>query len=427
MTRTIEVPVLTRVEGEGALRVCIDNGKVADLQLRIFEPPRFFEKFLEGRTWREVPDVVARICGICPVAYQMSASHAIEMAFGAQVTAPIRALRRLYYCGEWIESHCLHIHLLAAPDFLGYPDAIALARDYPDVVRRGLRLQALGNDIIKVFGGRPVNPVGVIPGGFYRAPSMRELADLLVRIEQAIPEAEAVLYWLAGLDLPMTARPTNFVSLRHPDEYPMNEGEIVGSRGQRFSATEFERHVEERQVPYSTALHARLDSEAYFLGPLARINNNLDRLPPDTARLAEQSGVVWPSDNPYHSALARALEVHLALVEARRLIRDYRRPSRGYVAVTPRAATGMAATEAPRGILWHRYTFDAKGLVTAARIVPPTSQNQLQIEADLAATVNESPQLDDDALRARLEASIRNYDPCISCSTHFLRLSIERR
>jgi coenzyme F420-reducing hydrogenase alpha subunit len=426
MTRTVEVPVLTRVEGEGALHVRIEQDKVKELQLRIFEPPRFFEKFLEGRTWREVPDVVARICGICPVAYQMSAVHAIEMAFGMQITPEIRALRRLYYCGEWIESHSLHIHLLAAPDFLGYPDAIRMAKDHPEAVRRGMRIQALGNDIIKIFGGRPVNPVGVLPGGFYRPPRLREFKPLLERVEAAIPDTEAVVRWLATLDLPKMTREANFVSMRHPDEYPMNEGRIVGSRGLDFAATEFEKYVEERHMPHSTALHARINGEPYFLGPLARLNNNLDRLPPETKKLLDDTKIAWPSSNPYHSALARAVEIHLALIEARRLMRAYRQLSKGYVDATVQAGVGMAATEAPRGILWHRYEMDDRGLVKRARIVPPTSQNQAQIEADLTATVHESLTLTDDALRQRLEASIRNYDPCISCSTHFLRLTVER-
>ncbi len=426
MTRTVEVPVLTRVEGEGALHVRIEQDKVKELQLRIFEPPRFFEKFLEGRTWREVPDIVARICGICPVAYQMSAAHAIEMAFGMQITPEIRALRRLYYCGEWIESHSLHIHLLAAPDFLGYPDAIRMAKDHAEAVRRGMRIQALGNDIIKIFGGRPVNPVGVLPGGFYRAPPLHEIKPLLERVEAAIPDTEAVVRWLATLDLPKMTRDTNFVSMRHPDEYPMNEGRIMGSRGLDFAATEFEKFVEERHLPHSTALHARIKGEPYFLGPLARLNNNLDRLPPETKKLVDDTKITWPSSNPYHSAMARALEIHLALIEARRLMRGYRVPPKAYVDATPRAGVGMAATEAPRGILWHRYEMDDRGLVKRARIVPPTSQNQAQIEADLTATVHESLTLNDDDLRQRLEASIRNYDPCISCSTHFLRLTVER-
>ncbi|MEW6353239.1 MAG: Ni/Fe hydrogenase subunit alpha [Pseudomonadota bacterium] len=425
--RRIEVPVLTRVEGEGALYVHIDGEQVKDLRLNIFEPPRFFEKFLEGRSWKEVPDAVARICGICPVAYQMSAVHAIEAAFGVAVTPEIRQLRRLNYCGEWMESHSLHIHLLAAPDFLGYPDAIALAQDHPDIVRRGMRLQGLGNSILTTMGGRSIHPVNARVGGYYRAPDRAEAAALLTRLRDAVADAEELVRWTASLELPSIMRDAPFVSLRHAHEYPMNEGRIVSSEGLDISAAEFEAHVEEQQVPHSTALHAHLHGKPYWVGPLARLNNNLDRLPAHTARLLTQTGIVWPSRNPYHSVMARALEIHLALTEAISILENYQPSRHAHVAVTPRAGTGMAATEAPRGMLWHRYEFtEDSGLVSRARIIPPTSQNQAHIEADLRATVHEHIDWGDDALRARLEAGIRNYDPCISCSTHFLQLTVVR-
>jgi coenzyme F420-reducing hydrogenase alpha subunit len=422
----IEVPFLTRVEGEGALHVRIADGQIEDLRLEIFEPPRFFEKFLEGRTWKEVPDIVARICGICPVAYQMSASHAIEKVFGAEITPEIRALRRLYYCGEWIESHSLHIHLLAAPDFLGYPDGITMAKDYPHEVKRGLRLQALGNDIIKVFGGRPVNPVGVRPGGFYRAPEQWEMNTLLEQCREALPAAEELVRWTARIKLPDLKREGPFVSMRHASEYPMNEGRIVSNEGLDIDAEEYERHFEEFQAPHSTALHAHLHGKPYWVGPLPRLNNNLDRLPAETGTLLRETGIQWPSSNPYHSVVARALEIHLALLEAIRILESYRKLPKGYVEVTPQAGVGAACTEAPRGILWHRYKLDDQGLVVKARIVPPTSQNQAHIEKDLRQTVLESLDMEQEPLRLRLESSIRNYDPCISCATHFLKLHIER-
>lgn len=425
-TRRIEVPVLTRVEGEGALHVRIEGDRITDLRLRIFEPPRFFEKFLQGRTWKEVPDIVARICGICPVAYQMSAAHAIERIFGASITPEIRALRRLYYCGEWIESHALHIHLLAAPDFFGYPDAIAMAKQFPDEVKRGMRLQGLGNDIVKIFGGRPVNPVGVLPGGFYRAPEQWEMADMLKRCKALLPDAEEVVRWTAGITVPDIVRDAPFVSMRHPDEYPMNEGRIVSNTGLDIDAEDYEQHFTEFQVPHSTALHAHLDGKPYWVGPVPRLNNNLDRLPSATEKLLRETGIRWPSANPYHGMLARAIEVHLALVEAIRILEGYRRPAKGHAEVAPRAGTGAAATEAPRGILWHRYEMDDQGFVVNARIVPPTSQNQAHMEADLRRSVLESLDLTDEALQLRLEAGIRNYDPCISCSTHFLKLTVER-
>ncbi|MCK9530197.1 MAG: Ni/Fe hydrogenase subunit alpha [Gammaproteobacteria bacterium] len=425
--RRVDIPILTRVEGEGALFVRLENGQVTDLRLKIFEPPRFFEHFLRSRTWREVPDIVARICGICPVAYQMSASNAIEMAFGVDVPQPIRDLKRLYYCGEWIESHALHIHLLAAPDFLGFPDAIQMAKDYPHEVRRGMHLQGLGNAILKIMGGRPVNPVGAVPGGFYRAPARGEARDMLHKLKEALPHAEAMVRWVGNLKVPEVTRDVPSVSLRADDEYPMNYGRIVSDRGLNIDVSEFPQHFQEFQQPHSTALHAHLHGAPYWVGPTPRLNNNLDRLPPSTAKLLGETPVAWPSNNPYHSALARAIELHLAMVEAIRLLEAYDRPPKPHVDVVPRAGVGSGCTEAPRGILWHRYEMDAQGNVAHATIIPPTSQNQAQMEADMRASVMESLHMSDEGLRLRLESGIRNYDPCISCSTHFLRLTVERR
>ncbi|MFA5529701.1 MAG: Ni/Fe hydrogenase subunit alpha [Thiohalomonadaceae bacterium] len=425
--RRVDVPILTRVEGEGALHVGLEGGQVTDLRLRIFEPPRFFEHFLRSRTWREVPDIVARICGICPVAYQMSACNAIEMAFGVEVPPPIRDLKRLFYCGEWIESHALHIHLLAVPDFLGYPDAITLAKDYPEAVRRGMHLQGLGNGLLQVMGGRPVNPVGAVPGGFYRAPSRTEARDMLRKFREALPLAEQLVRWVGGLQLPDVTREVTSVSLRADDEYPMNYGRIVSDRGLDIAVSEFGQHFREFQVPHSTALHALLHDEPYWVGPVPRLNNNLDRLPPSTAKLLGETPVSWPSQNPYHSALARAIEIHVAVVEAIRLLESYGTPPKPHVDIVPRAGVGYGCTEAPRGILWHRYELDDQGKVVHATIVPPTSQNQAQMEADMRASILENLHLSDGDLRLRLESGIRNYDPCISCSTHFLKLTVERR
>ena len=197
----INVPALARVEGEGALEIDIRNDKIAQLQLRIYEPPRYFEKFLEGREFSDIPDIVARICGICPVAYQMSAVQAIESIFETEITPWIRDMRRVMYCGEGIQSPSLHIHMLAAPDFLGLNNIMEMTKDHAEIVRRGLRLQALGNRLITLFGARSVHPIGVRVGGFSRAPDANEVSQVLDEIHSAIPEAEALLAWVASLDL----------------------------------------------------------------------------------------------------------------------------------------------------------------------------------------------------------------------------------
>ncbi|MGD8568608.1 MAG: Ni/Fe hydrogenase subunit alpha [Gammaproteobacteria bacterium] len=425
---SIEVPVLARVEGEGALELSIKDNHIDKLHLRIFEPPRLFEKLLEGRPFSDVPDVVARICGICPVAYQMSAVHAIESIFAADPGPWVRTMRRLMYCGEWIESHALHIHLLAAPDFLGFNNAIAMADKYPDEVRRGVQLQALGNRLIRLLGGRSVHPVGVCAGGFYGAPSVAEVKALLDEFKRALPMAKALVEWAASLQLPDDQQNFTSVALSHEHEYPMNEGRLVSSGGLDIDIADYQQHFAETHVPHSTALHSHLNGKPYLVGPLARINLNFDKLSDEVKQTVKDTGIAFPSNNMFHSIVARAAEIYCAFLEAIEIMEQYQPTSTPHVKVLPRAGTGFGCTEAPRGILWHRYQLDDNGQVFNADIIPPTSQNQARIEQDLATSL-QAFGLDqsDDELRLRSETVIRNYDPCISCSTHFLKLKVHRQ
>ncbi|MDX3966863.1 MAG: Ni/Fe hydrogenase subunit alpha [Bradyrhizobium sp.] len=425
--RTIKVDYLARVEGEGGLKVIVRDGAVQSAELSIFEPPRFFEAFLRGRAFAEAPDITARICGICPIAYQMSAVHAMEDALGVTVTGPLRDLRRLIYCGEWIESHTLHVYMLHAPDFLGYAGAIDMARDQGDVVRRGLGLKKAGNEIVSLLGGREIHPINVRVGGFYRTPRRRELEPLAERLKWAREAAFETVRWTAGFDFPERERDYTFVALRHTAEYPFNEGRIVSNRGLDIVPTDYEDHFEETHVERSTALHSRLrGGGSYLVGPLARYNLNFERLSPLAQEAAREAGLGPTCTNPYRSIVVRAIEVLYACDEALRIIDSYEEPDRPTVAVEPRAATGYAATEAPRGLLYHRYRLEADGTIAEARIVPPTSQNQASIEEDLASYIGGFLDLPDEALRHRCEQTVRNYDPCISCSAHFLRLEMDR-
>ncbi len=428
--RTIAVDYLARVEGEGALKVRLDGPTVQAVELRLFEPPRFFEALLRGRSYAEAPDLTARICGICPVAYQMSSAHAIERALGLSVPAPIRDLRRVLYCGEWIESHALHIYLLHAPDFLGYPDALRLARDRPEVVRRGLALKKAGNEVLSVLGGREIHPVNVRIGGFYRLPTAEELDGLRSTLRAALALAEETVRWVAGFEFPAAEEPYEFVALRHPSDYPMNEGRIVSSEGLLADPWEFDTVFEERQVPYSTALHCRRrGGGTYLVGPLARYNLNADHLTPRARAAAAAAGLGREERNPYRSIVVRAVEVLFACEEALRLLSAYRPPDRPFVEppLDFAGGTGAWVTEAPRGILAHAYRLAPDGSIADARIVPPTSQNQARIEEDLCHVVTRLVDRSDAELADACERSIRNYDPCISCSTHFLKLEVDRR
>lgn len=428
--RTIAVDYLARVEGEGALKVRIQDDRVEDVQLKIFEPPRFFEAFLRGRSYLEAPDITARICGICPVAYQMSSCHAMERALGMKVDGPIRELRRLLYCGEWIESHPLHIYLLHAPDFLGYPDAIQMAKDYPEAVQHGLALKKVGNSLMSLLGGREIHPINVRVGGFYRAPTVAELRAFRPELEGAMPLAEETVRFAADLDFPDIEEDYEFVSLRHDHEYPMNEGDLVSSRGVRVPQDRWDDVFEEVQAPHSNALQSvRKGGGSYLVGPLSRYALNRDHLTPRALQLAQSVGLEDVVRNPYKSIIVRGIETMYAIETALRIIDQYHRPEKAWVeppAVT-QTVTGAATTEAPRGILYHRYRIGPGGLIEDAKIVAPTSQNQKRIEDDLRHLVERSLSLDETSLTDACERAIRNHDPCISCATHFLKLDLERQ
>jgi len=425
MPKTIKVDFLARVEGEGALTIEFDGETAKHVELRIFEPPRFFEAFLQGRAAAEAPDITARICGICPVAYQMSACGAVEDALDMTLPDELRTLRRLLYCGEWIESHALHMFMLHAPDFLGYQDSLAMAKDHPELVKAGLAIKKTGNAIVNVVGGREVHPINVRIGGFYRLPERSRLRAVLPDIEAALDSMDAKLDALARLPFPDFERDYEFVGLRHERDYPFCEGRIVSNRGLDIAVRDYDAHFEEQHLPHSTALHSRIRGRgAYFTGPLARFNLNADRLGARARDASARIGFSAPCTNPFKSLLARGIEVIQVLDEARRIISGYRDDGPAHLEPEWRAATGYGCSEAPRGILYHRYRIDDAGNIESAQIVPPTSQNQSTIEDDLreiAPRLAGMPHADATWLA---EQSIRNYDPCISCSTHFLKLKI---
>jgi coenzyme F420-reducing hydrogenase alpha subunit len=425
-SRTIKVDYLARVEGEGGILVKIKDQEVVDVKFRIFEPPRFFEAFLRGRRFDEAPDITARICGICPVAYQMSACHAMEDAFGVEITAPIRALRRLIYCGEWIESHALHVYLLHAPDFLGYEDAIQMAKDHPDAVNRGLRLKKIGNAIVTLLGGREIHPINVRVGGFYRVPDKTEFHPLIEELKWARDAARETVRWTATLPFPDFERDYEFVALRHPQEYPFNDGRLVSNTGLDIPIREFEQHFREEHVVHSNALHSsRKEEESYLVGPMARYSINFDRLTPLAQDAAREAGLGPVCRNPFQSIVVRAVEILYACEEALRILDEYEKPEQPFVEVSPKTSSGCGCTEAPRGILYHRYRLDDRGTIVDAKIVPPTSQNQKSIEHDLRQFAAANIGMQKDRLQWRCEQTVRNYDPCISCATHFLNLQIE--
>ncbi len=426
--RTIKTDYLARVEGEGAMSVRLVDGHVEDVELRIFEPPRFFEAFLRGRSFREAPDITARICGICPVAYQTSAVNAIEDACGTVIPEPIRMLRRLLYCGEWIESHALHVYMLHAPDFLGYDGAVQMAREHPREVERGLALKKAGNEVLALLGGREIHPINVRVGGFYRAPTRAELRALVEPLERAREAALETVRWTATFDFPEREIPCELVALSEPGTYAIEDGRIASDRGLDIAPASYDEHFAEEHVARSNALHSRrADGGVYLCGPLARFTLGYDELSAMAREAATAAGLGNECRDAFRSIVVRSVELVYACDEALRIIDLYHEPDTASVEVEPRSGTGYGVSEAPRGLLYHRYRLDDDGTIVDAKIVPPTSQNQLAIEDDLRGVVTAYRELPDEELRGLCEQTIRNYDPCISCATHFLTLEVDRR
>jgi len=423
----INVPVMVRVEGEGALEFTARQGKIENLHLKIFEPPRLFEKFLEGQQYTEIPVMAARVCGICPIAYQLTSIRALERLFEVDPGPWVCDMRRVVQCGEWLQSHALHIHLLAAPDFFGYDNAVAMAADHPETVMRGIRLQGLGNDLLAMFGGRSVHPIGLCVGGFYRAPPEAEVDAMISRLKSCLGDAREVVAWAAALQLPVDHQTFTCVAVHDNEEYGLNEGKIQSSTGLSINVEDYLTHFKEHQVSHSTAFYSLLNNACYLVGPLARVNLNYQQLPEEIKNLCTEYGLVFPSTNMFDNLRARALELYFCVHESLRILKNYRRPRRAAVEVHPREGVACHATEAPRGLIFHRYVIDEKGNVKSATMIPPTSQNQATMEVNLKkAVLDFGLHNSDDAIRELCEKIIRNYDPCISCSTHFLNVKVHR-
>jgi coenzyme F420-reducing hydrogenase alpha subunit len=424
--KTIEVSALARVEGEGGLYIGVKDGQVVEIRLDIYEPPRFFEGFLVGRFLQDVPDITARICGICPVAYQMSSVTALEKALELEVSPQVYALRRLMYCGEYIESHALHIYLLQAPDLLGQPSALDLALIAPEVVKNALRMKKIGNEVLKAIGGRSVHPVNACVGGWYRWPEAASLQALLPELEWGLEAARETVRWSLTLPYPELEIDYEFVAIHHPEEYGVMHGDAWSSKGSKTSVADYEMRYFEEHVQRSNALHGHTAyGGTYLVGPLARLNLNHAQLLPEAQKALKDARLKLPLKNPYKSLIARAIELVNFYEEAIQTIKGYQPDGPAHPTLKLKAGEGCGMSEAPRGLLYHRYKIDEQGMVKFAKIVPPTAQNLPRIEADLFALAPKLVKMEQEVATLTAEHLVRAYDPCISCATHFLKLKIK--
>ncbi|MCZ7581888.1 MAG: Ni/Fe hydrogenase subunit alpha [Deltaproteobacteria bacterium] len=423
-TYTIDVHHVTRVEGHGNIRVNVRNGEVEDVRLMISEANRFFESFTRGMRPHEIPWIVGRICGICCVGHQLAATKAVEDAQKIAVSDQTKLLRKLLNDSQFIQSHVLHVYFLAVPDYVGVPSVLPLAKTHPDVVRRALALKKLANDYTAVMGGRMLHPMANTLKGWRKLPDLRELEKIRDRLVAAVPDLQETVGTMTSLSIPPYERETEFVSLKHPDEYALYDGLVYSSDTKTsVPVSEYRNVTNEFTVAHSTTKWSRWHRESYAVGALARVNNNFDQLRPEAKEAAEAMGLKVPCFNPYMNNVAQVVEtIHCAfnsveMIEA--LLQSGL--AEEDISYKPTAGRGFGATEVPRGILFHDYAFDGTGRCVDANAVIPTSQNINNIEQDMRAFVPRMlPDLSRDDITLRLEMLLRAYDPCISCSVHML-------
>ncbi|RKQ63562.1 coenzyme F420-reducing hydrogenase alpha subunit [Thermovibrio guaymasensis] len=411
MKKELNVNHLTRVEGHGAVDIVIENSRLSEIRLRFAEGPRFFEVITKDRLYTEIPKIVSRICGICYVSHRLAAVFAIEDAFRVKVNRGIELLRSLLTVGEFLESHSLHIYFLALPDYMGYPSTLAMVKDYPNVVKRGFKLKEVGNRIMKLIGGKTVHGENILVGGFASIPSREELEEVGRSLLKLIPEIESTLFFLDGLEYPEFESSHEMEMCLNSPSPSLFSSEVSLSDGTNFTKREYELFVREEVSPYSTAKVSKVKGKPFLIGPLARVNRL--ELHPKVLELTKRLKHSFPSKNSHLANLARAVELldvaYRGVEFVEELLSLY--PFEPTVEVNPREGTGFGVKEAPRGTLYHKYTFDSKGRCIGANIITPTAQLQSVIEDDLRALVETSLDSEDSEIKKRAEVLIRAYDP----------------
>jgi len=427
----IEVPYVTRVEGHGNIVIDMKKGKLLTSHLEVVEPPRYFEAMLKGYPYTDIALITSRICGICSVGHQMTSLKATEKALGIDVSEQTVLLRKLLIYGATMQSHVLHIYFLAAPDLLGVSSVVPLAATHPDVVKMALRMKKLANDICDKLGGRTIHPNRLVPGGFTKLPTPADLTWIRTMLEQQmVPDAKASLALLTSLlpKFPTFQRETEYIGLSHEKEYAFYDGDVASTDAGHSPVDDYLSLTNEFIVPYSTSKHCRHSRSSYFVGALGRFNNNYSRLNPLAKTAAAELGLAPVVKNPFLNTAAQLVETVHVVEESMKLLDDLL--VRGIKAEKPvvperlREGRAAEATEVPRGILFHDYTYDNRGQVVKANCIIPTTQNTQCIDDDMAELV---PWMLDkgmtkDQMTLTLEMLVRAYDPCISCSVHFLEV-----
>ncbi len=425
--KKIEVCYLARVEGQADIKVEVTSTGDVKAQFAVFEPIRFIEAFLEGREYYEAHEIASRICGICPIAHQMTALRAVENALNVEVTSQTIALRRLLALSGWIQSHTLSLYFLTLPDYLGFGSVMDVANEYMDSVKQALRLKKLGNDLSEIVGGRAVHPISAVFGGFSKAPRKEDLAEIRQRSQREKEDIWDTVDLFRSFDYPEIDRKTELVAISSDEEYAVNEGRLKSTNGLNLSERQYRVYVQEKEVPYSNAKKSFINDRDFLSGPIARVSINYEQLTSDAKKAAKLLNLNLPCCNPFANIKARVVELVYALDEINRIVDvlklDY--SEQPMKAEKGNSCEGFALTEAPRGLLYHSYKLDSSGLVKKADIVPPTAHNSASIEASLRGLAPKLLEKKQD-LKLGCEKLLRAYDPCISCSVHVSKVNASK-
>jgi len=416
----IDINYIARVEGESSVKLEIEEGKLKELRLNIWEPPRFFEGFLVGRKFDEVPDIVARICGICPVSHMTTAIRAMENAFGFTPSTEVKKIRKILALSQILSSHLAHLYVLALPDFFRLNSVVEMLPRFDKEIKRFLRLKEAANSITALFGGRALHPVSMVVGGFTKVPSKADTEKAAKELESLHGDALETLKMASELKCPALENNAEFVALTGKGEYAINGGMISSTKGLDIKEHEYTSYFIEGEVPYSNAKRTIIKGRGSFMaGALSRINLGFDNLLPDAKKASEDIGFKG-GGNPFLNNLAQAVELVHAFQECAALLREFSLKSvKNYFAdFKVREGAGSAVTEAPRGMLYHYYEIDRSGIITKANIVTPTAHNFLNLEESLKELVTENIDKPEDELILLCEMLVRAYDPCFSCSVH---------
>jgi len=421
---SLKVDHVTRVEGHGNIVVNVKEGKIEECQWEVVEAPRFFEAFVRGRSYLELAPITSRICGICSVGHTLASLKATEAAMGVQVSEQTRLLRRILIQGENLQSHVLHTYFLAAPDFVGAPSVIPLVQTHPEVVLRALRMKKLANDLCDVFGGRTVHPITPTVNGFTKVPGIKAVKEIRRRLAEAGPDLEATLELFKTLKIPNFKRETEYIALKSKEEYALYDGIIASTDAGTTPVENYRQWTNEYLVPHSTAKYTKNVRDSYMVGALARFNNNQEQLSPGAKKAAAELGLKAPCYNPFMNSVAQVVETVHGVEEAGRLIdelldKGLKEEDRR---ILVKAGRGVGAVDVPRGILFHDYTYDKNGTCVEANCIIPTNQNHANIQKDMEALLPQILDKPEKEISLSLEMLVRAYDPCISCSTHFLKV-----